>query len=63
MCCEFKSGHHPPMRVYSFGGGCCMPHGHHHPTAKEEKERLESYRRDLEEEISRVETRTRKIKE
>ncbi len=62
MCCESKSGHHPPMGLRSFGGGCCMPYGHHHPTPKEEKEMLESYKRDLEDEIARVEARKKKIK-
>jgi hypothetical protein len=50
------------MGFHSFGG-CCTPHGHHQPTAKEEKEWLESYKRDLEDEISRVEARIKKIKE
>jgi hypothetical protein len=45
-------------------GGCCGPHGHHHHlTPKEEKEMLESYKRDLEDEIARVEARIKKIKE
>jgi hypothetical protein len=38
-----------------------MPHGHYYPTPEGEKERLESYKRDLEDEISRVEARIRKI--
>jgi hypothetical protein len=38
-----------------------MPYGHHHLTPGEEKEGLESYKRDLEDEISRVETRIKKI--
>jgi hypothetical protein len=38
-----------------------MPHGHHHRTPQEEKEMLESYKRDLEDEISRVEARIKKI--
>ena len=38
-----------------------MPYGHHHRTAEEEKEMLESYKRDLEDEISRVEARIKKI--
>jgi hypothetical protein len=49
-------GHH-------FQGGCCVPYGHHHPTPKEEKEMLETYKRDLEDEISRVDARIKKIKE
>ena len=40
-----------------------MPYGHYHRTAQEEKETLESYKRDLEDEISRVEARIKKIKE
>jgi hypothetical protein len=44
-------------------GGCCSPHGHHHLTPKEEKEWLEIYKRDLEDELSRVEARVKKIKE
>jgi hypothetical protein len=39
-----------------------MPHGHHHLTPEEEKEGLESYKRDLEDEISRVEVRIKKVK-
>lgn len=62
MCCEPKEVFRSPMGFHSFGG-CCMPHGHHHPTPKEEKEMLESYKRDLEDEISRVEARIKKIKE
>jgi len=50
------------MGFHSFGG-CCSPHGHHGPTPKEEREMLESYKRDLEDEISRVEARIKKIKE
>jgi hypothetical protein len=65
MCCESKSGHHSHSSLgpHSFGE-CCMPHGHghHHPTPKEEKEMLESYKRDLEDEIARVEARKKKIK-
>jgi hypothetical protein len=38
-----------------------MPHGHHQRTPDEEKEMLESYKRDLEDEISRVEARIKKI--
>jgi hypothetical protein len=38
-----------------------MPHGHHDLTLEEEKEMLESYKRDLEDEISRVEARINKI--
>jgi len=38
-----------------------MSHGHHHLTPEEEKESLESYKRDLEDEISRVEARIKKI--
>jgi hypothetical protein len=38
-----------------------MPHGHHHHTLEEEKEMLESYKRDLEDELSRVEARIKKI--
>jgi hypothetical protein len=48
------------MEFHSFGG-CCMPHGHHHHSPEEEKEMLESYKRDLEDEISRVEARIKKI--
>jgi hypothetical protein len=40
-----------------------MPHEHHHRTPEEEKETLESYKRDLEDEVSRVEARIKKIKE
>jgi hypothetical protein len=60
MCCEEKVGHHSPLGFRSFGG-CCMPHGHHHFTSEEEKEGLQSYKRDLEDEISRVEARIKKI--
>jgi hypothetical protein len=60
MCCEQKVGHHSSLGPHSFGG-CCMPHGHHHLTPEEEKEGLESYKRDLEDEISRVEARIKKI--
>ncbi len=65
MCCEPKWGHRPFMGPmgHPFQGGCCMPHGHHPLTPKEEKEMLESYKRDLEDEISRVEARIKKIKE
>jgi predicted nucleic acid-binding Zn-ribbon protein len=38
-----------------------MSHGHHHHTLEEEKETLESYKRDLEDEISRVKARIKKI--
>ena len=63
MCCEPQSDHHLRMGFQPFGG-CCGPHGyHHHLTPKEEKEMLESYKRDLEDEIARVEARIRKIKE
>ena len=62
MCCEPKGVFRSPMGFHSFGG-CCTPHGHHHPTPKEEKEWLESYKRDLEDEISRVEARIKKIRE
>ena len=62
MGCEPKFGHHSPMGPH-FQGGCCMPHEHHHPTPKEEKEMIESYKRNLEDEISRVEARIKKIKE
>ena len=62
MCCELKMGHQFLMG-HHFYGGCCMPHRHHHLTPKEEKEMLESYKRDLEDEISRVEARIKKIKE
>ena len=47
---------------HDFSGGCCMPYGHHHRTPEEEKEMLESYKRDLEDEISRVEARIKKVK-
>ena len=60
MCCEPKSGHHSPMGFRSFGG-CCMPLEHHHRAPEEEKEMLESYKRDLEDEISRTEARIKKI--
>jgi hypothetical protein len=36
-------------------------HGHSHCPLDEEKEMLESYKRDLEDEISRVEARVKKI--
>ena len=62
MCCEPKFSHHTPMGFHSFSG-CCVPHGHHHVTPKEEKEMFESYKRDLEDELSRVEARIKKIKE
>jgi len=60
MCCEPKWGHPSPMGHHLYGG-CCMPHGHHHRTLEEEKEMLESYKRDLEDEISRTEARIKKI--
>ena len=60
MCCEPKWGHHSPMGHHA-QGGCCMPYGHHHRTVEEEKEMLESYKRDLEDEISRVEARIKKV--
>ena len=60
MCCEPKWGHHSPMGHHSHGG-CCMPYSHHYRTPKEEKEMLESYKRNLEDEISRVEARIKKI--
>ena len=60
MCCELKSEHHSPMG-HHFQGGCCMPHGRHHLNPKEEKEMLESYKRDLEDEISRVDARIKKV--
>jgi hypothetical protein len=60
MCCEPKWRHHSLMEFHSFGG-CCMPHEHHHRTPEEEKEMLESYKRDLEDEISRTEARIKKI--
>jgi hypothetical protein len=60
MCCGPKWGHHSPMG-HQAQAGCCMPYGHHHRTAQEEKETLESYKRDLEDEISRVEARIKKI--
>jgi hypothetical protein len=62
MCCEPKGVFHSPMGFHSFGG-CCTPHGQHHFRPKEEKEWLESYKRDLEDEISRVEARIKKIKD
>ena len=60
MCCKPKMGH-PFPTGHHFDGGCCMPHGHHHLTPKEEKEMLESFKRDLEDEISRVEARIKKM--
>jgi hypothetical protein len=61
MCCEQKMGHHSPRESFqSFGCGC-MSHGHHHFSPEEEKETLESYKRDLEDEISRTEARIKKI--
>jgi hypothetical protein len=61
MCCGERIAHHPPMGLHSFEG-CCGPHGHHYRSAQEEKEMLESLKRDLEDEISRVEARIKKIK-
>jgi hypothetical protein len=40
-----------------------MPHKHHHLTPKEEKEMLETTKRDLEDEIARIEARIKKIKD
>jgi len=60
MCCEPRWGHHLPVGFRSLSGWC-MPHGHHDLTLEEEKEMLESYKRDLEDEISRVEARINKI--
>jgi hypothetical protein len=51
------------MERFQSSGCCCTPHGHHHLSPKEEKEWLESYRRDIEDELSRVEARIKKIKE
>jgi hypothetical protein len=62
MCCEQKWGNHSPMGRFQSSGCCCMPHGHRHLTPEEEKEMLEIYKRDLEDEISRVEARIEKIK-
>jgi hypothetical protein len=62
MCCEPKGAFRSPMGFHSFSG-CCAPHGHRHLSPREEKEWLESYKRDLEDEISRVEARIKKIKE
>jgi hypothetical protein len=62
MCCEPKGVFRSPMGFHSFGG-CCSPHGHHHLTPREEKEWLESYKRDLEDELSRVDARIKKIKD
>ena len=62
MCCEPKGMFRSPMGFHS-PGGCCTPHGQHHFRPKEEKEWLESYKRDLEDEISRVEARIKKIKD
>lgn len=62
MCCEPKWGYHSPMG-HHFQGGCCMPYGRHHLTPKDEKEMLETYKRDLEDEIARIEARIKKIKE
>ncbi len=61
MCCEPRGSHHSPMGRFQSFGCCCMPHGHH-LTPEEEKEMLESHKRDLEDEISRVEARIKKIK-
>ena len=60
MCCEPKWGHHSPMG-HHFSGGCCMSYEHHHRTPEEEKEMLECYKRDLEDELSRIEARIKKI--
>jgi hypothetical protein len=38
-----------------------MSYEHHHRTPEEEKEMLESYKRDLEDELSRIEARIKKI--
>jgi len=62
MCCEPKGAFRSSMSFHSIGG-CCTPHGHHHLAAREEKEWLESYKRDLEDELSRVGARIKKIKE
>jgi hypothetical protein len=62
MCCEPKMGH-PFHSWHHFYGGCCMPHHTRPLSPKEEKEWLESYKRDLEDEIARVEERIKKIKE
>jgi hypothetical protein len=59
MCCEPKWGY--PSMEHHLVGGCCMPHGHHHLTLEEEREMLESNKRDLEDEISRIEARIKKI--
>jgi hypothetical protein len=63
MCCEPRWGLYSPMERFQSSGCCCTPHGHHHLSPKEEKEWLESYRRDIEDELSRVEARIKKIKE
>jgi hypothetical protein len=44
-----------------FGYGFMFHEHHHHHSLEEEKEMLESYKRDLEDEISRVEARIKKI--
>ncbi len=62
MCCHPMMGH-PFQYRHHFYAGCWMPHGHHPISPKEEKEWLESYKRDLEDEIARVEARIKKIKE
>jgi hypothetical protein len=61
MCCGERIAHHPPIGLHPFVE-CCGPHGHHYHSAQEEKEMLESLKRDLEDEISRVEARIKKIK-
>lgn len=62
MCCESKWGHHSPIGHHLYGERC-MLFGHHHRSREEEREMLESYKRDLEDEISRVDARIKKIKE
>ena len=61
MCYEPKVDFRSPMGFHSFGC-CCAPHGRHSLSPEEEKEMLESHKRDLEDEISRVEARIKKIK-
>jgi hypothetical protein len=63
MCCESREGgHHSLMGRSQLFSCCCMPYGHHHLTLEKENEMLESYKRHLEEEVSRVDERMKKIK-
>jgi hypothetical protein len=61
MFCESMVGFRSPMGFHQ-SGCCCAPHGCNILSPDKEREMLESLKRDLEDEISRVEARIQKIK-